>query len=67
MAETPFTPLLVFLGLTAGCYAFGTWLGKTAAGLSGRDITVHGDWGGIIGGLVGLGLFFGELVGRIVT
>jgi hypothetical protein len=60
-----FAFVLVLFGLTAGGYGFGTWLGKTIAALLDRDRTVFGDWGGIIVGLLGFGLFFGYFFGRL--
>jgi hypothetical protein len=60
-----FTFLLVLFGLAAGGYGFGTWLGKTIAAVLGRDRAVWGDWGGILIGLVGFGLFFGYFFVRM--
>ena len=65
MPQHPFNPLLLFFGLTGGGYAFGTWLGKLAAAMLRRDRTIWGDWGGIAGGLFGLGLFFGYVLGKV--
>jgi hypothetical protein len=57
--------LVVFVALTGGAYAVGTWIGKTLAAFLGRDLASWGDWGGVGGGLVGFGLFFGYLIGKV--
>jgi hypothetical protein len=65
LAQEPLDPLVVFFALTGGAYAVGTWLGKTLATFLGRNRASWGDWGGIAGGLVGFGLFFGYFIGKV--
>jgi hypothetical protein len=65
LAQEPLDPLVVFFSLTGGAYAVGTWIGRTLAVFLGRDRTSWGDWGGIGGGLVGFGLFFGYFIGKV--
>jgi hypothetical protein len=47
-------------------YACGEWLGKTGAAAANVDRTSWADWGGIYGGLIGLGVAGGILVRRAI-
>jgi hypothetical protein len=57
--------LATFLSSVTGGAGLGTWIGKTAALIAGRDVSRWGDIGGVVGGALGLGFFIG-FVGYIV-
>jgi hypothetical protein len=58
-------PLFVVF-VTSG-YGLGTYFGKLAALLLGRDRDTWGDLAGIWGGIAGLGLYIGFVVGMVIT
>jgi hypothetical protein len=59
--------VIVFYGLVVGSYGFGSWLGKTLGALFQLGISTMGDYLGIVGGIVGLGLFLGYGMGRFLA
>lgn len=61
------TYVLLFLAFVGGGYGCGTWLGKLHATMIGGDRAYEGDIGGMWGGGVGLGLFIGVVLGKVIT
>jgi hypothetical protein len=55
----------LFVTFVTGCYGIGTFLGKLGACLLNGDRAAWGDAGGIVGGLVGLGLYIGVVVAMV--
>jgi hypothetical protein len=60
-------PVITFYGLVVGSYGFGTWLGKTIGLAFGIGMSTWGDNLGVVGGLLGTGVFIGYLVGKVVS
>jgi hypothetical protein len=61
----PLAYVLAFFAFVGGGYGTGSWCGKLIAGAAGFDRAVWSDYGGIVGGLIGLGLFFGFFLGKV--
>jgi hypothetical protein len=61
----PLVYVLAFFAFVGGGYGTGSWFGKLIAGAAGFNRAVWSDYGGIVGGLIGMGLFFGFFLGKV--
>jgi hypothetical protein len=55
----------LLVSLVTGGYALGNFVGKVAAWLLGKDRSLWGDSGGIVGGIAGLSLFVSFVIAMV--
>jgi hypothetical protein len=68
LLEATFQTVAVLLvSLVTGGFALGNFVGKIAAWLLGKDRGVWGDFGGIVGGMVGLSLFVSFVIAMVTA